>query len=426
MGAKVCFIASFLPLAVLIGSCGKTYRKQACRLDREFVIAKTKRAPTAVAVTPGKEGVFAVAWSADGNVFVARVSPERGVRGQPARVEQLGPELAGLETDEDTRSGPKTFWPARERLSIGAEDIDVLVVDEQRSAVASLVPATQSRQGGAYLSILSGEDGDPSVTLRLGAAYEYAHRISVADFDGSLYVAWHEGRLNRSDVVLSRVDPDTLAIEGTRRIASDDAAIASPSLVSTKGGVMVAWTETERTVNSPSTIVHLAQLDRNLKLSQRRTVAKASFVDPAPALVYVENRVGVVFRDDKDGDDTQEYYFSLFDLNGEKARVTKRISQADGWRGPCVTAMPPYLFGAAVRSFQRNLLIGLNRFDLRGSKLGGEFQLYADKTQFVRVDIAATAENTMMVYAEDGQGIGRVLAGCIVCRSPDEKSAPGQ
>ena len=47
---------------------------------------------------------------------------------------------------------------------------------------------------------------------------------------------------------------------------------------------------------------------------------------------------------------------------------------------------------------------------------GGEFQVYADKSDFIRVAIEASKNDVVLVYGEDRRGTGRVLASQVVCR----------
>jgi hypothetical protein len=156
-------------------------------------------------------------------------------------------------------------------------------------------------------------------------------------------------------------------------------------------------------------------LSPDLEVRAVREVARARFLDPAPQLSRMDDQAGLVFRDDADKDDTPEFYFTLLGPNGKTIFDPKRISQADGWRGPSLIYDAPNFVSAAIRSFQRNLLIGVNRFDKKGEKLGGEFQVYADKTDFTRVDLAASGDTILMIYAEDRRGSGRVLTSQIKC-----------
>jgi hypothetical protein len=124
----------------------------------------------------------------------------------------------------------------------------------------------------------------------------------------------------------------------------------------------------------------------------------------------------LAFRDDRDGDHIPEYYFAKLDASGKPAREPARISRADGPDGPRLAQVGPFVFGVQVRTFGGSLLVGMNRFDAEGRKRGGEFQIYADKSDFTHADVAPGDGKVLLVYGEERKGEGRVLAGPVTCR----------
>jgi len=124
----------------------------------------------------------------------------------------------------------------------------------------------------------------------------------------------------------------------------------------------------------------------------------------------------VAFRDDRDYDGTPEYYFAALAPSGALRGEPARISRADGSEGPRLAAVGSFVLGVQVRSFGGSLLVGMNRFDTSGRKRGGEFQIYADKSDFTRADVAPGDGRVLLVYGEDRKGAGRVLAGPVSCR----------
>jgi hypothetical protein len=154
------------------------------------------------------------------------------------------------------------------------------------------------------------------------------------------------------------------------------------------------------------------------------TVASCRYLDPAPYLTALGDRFGLAFRDDADRDDKPEFYFAVLDATGRVLKKPARISRAGCFQGPSISGGDPLVFSAAIRSFQRNYLVGLNRFDLAGVKRGGEFQVYADKSDFVRVALVASGQEVMLVYGEDRRGEGRVLASRVNCRDGVDQASP--
>ncbi|HUT79363.1 MAG TPA: hypothetical protein VM285_16820, partial [Polyangia bacterium] len=154
------------------------------------------------------------------------------------------------------------------------------------------------------------------------------------------------------------------------------------------------------------------------ELGEPRLMVRTNLHDTALHLATGPDGFGLAYRNDEDGDAVLEYHFVALDRRGAPLHPPARISRADGPRGPQLAWGGGLFSGATIRSFQRNLLVGLNRFDARGAKSGGEFQIYADKSNFTRVAVTADGSRAMLVYAEDRQAQGRILASRVQCRAP--------
>ncbi|MCP4606790.1 MAG: hypothetical protein GY847_40830 [Proteobacteria bacterium] len=378
-------------------------------MENEVVLATTRGIPSSVAVEPVSSGRFAAAWSVDNSTWIAELDAAGAAVGPALRIEKDWGEspLQSIPT-------AKTFWPDEERSSIDSEHLVIVSLGNGLRALVMLERPEDGRLGGAYAAILSSSKKQRPEILLLGPAGEYANRIAAEKSADDLIVAWHKGMLDSSEALLARVELKPVRLKEVVRVSSTN-AVSSPSLAAVDGRILLAWSETTQLKSGTSSLIRAAPLAPHLKLGARSTVAKGRFLDPSPVLTRVNDQIGIVFRDDADEDGTPEFYFSMVDLKGAVTLPPKRISQADGWRGPNLIYTAPHLISATIRSFQRNLLIGVNRFDREGVKLGGEFQVYADKTDFVRVDLAASGENILMIYAEDRRGSGRVLAGQVKC-----------
>ncbi|MCP4675497.1 MAG: hypothetical protein GY854_08325 [Deltaproteobacteria bacterium] len=406
MTARRCFVALFVTFAVV--GCKRTYGRQACRIENEMVLAETRDVPIAIAVEAVESGRFVAAWSVEDATWVAELNARGSMDGPVLRLDKNFGKFSYLS------KSPKAFWPEDERSSIESEHLTIVALGQGRVAVPMLERPKSGRPGGAYVTFLSIAGASEPNTVYLGSAGEYAGCIAAIKIDKELIIAWHEGMLSSSRILLARVQVPRMRVDKSAGI-SGDSALSSPALAAAGGRALLVWSETVHGKKETRSLVRAASLSTNLELGERKTVASGRFLDSAPSIARVGSLFGIVFRDDADRDDTPEFYFSLIDANGTGTLPPKRISQADGWRGPSLIYKAPHLVSAAIRSFQRNLLIGVNRFDKAGVKLGGEFQVYADKTDFTRVDLAVSDKNMMMVYGEDRRGAGRVLAGRITC-----------
>ena len=274
-----------------------------------------------------------------------------------------------------------------------------------------LALAGNGNVGGAYAALIDVDRPTEAWAVRLGTAGEYATRISGVLADDGLIVVWHDGGLASSKL---RLDPASLSVE-KKSLLEGKGVVASPVLLRSSGHTVLAWSETATGERGATSLINTAVVSSALDIGAISTVAESGFLYPSPDMAVMGDRIGLTFRDDADRDDTPEYHFTLLGARGAPLSKRARISQADGYRGPSLAVADGAFLGAAVRSFQRNLLIGLNRFDQEGNKLGGEFQVYADKTDFVRVDVSENRNALLLVYAEDRRSSGRILAGQVMC-----------
>ncbi len=375
------------------------------------MLTTSRQVPKAVSVRAAAPQRFVAAWSADRSTWIMNLSDKGEALGPVLRIEQ-----SRNNDGEFVPDTKKTFWPEGDRTSFDSEVLALLPLGDERVALAMLERPGKGRQGGAYLALLL-RDRKPRL-LRLGPAGEYANRITADVAGGDIVVAWHEGKLASSEVLLARVGIEPLSLKKSTRIGGGNAAV-SPSVAFQEGHGLIAWSEIEHSRAGPRSLIRVAPLNVELELGEAVTAAEGRFLESSPCLAPASGIFGLVHRDDKDKDGTPEFYFSTFGVDGSPALKPRRISQADGWRGPSLVYVAPNLLSTTIRSFQRNLLIGMNRFDKNGVKLGGEFQVYADKTDFVRVDLAVSGQSMLMVYAEDRRGSGRILAGQVQCRGGD-------
>lgn len=404
-------------LLVVIGGlmfcgCRDHREQQPCRMNNEAVIDHTDGAPGEIVVAAAGVGRYVIAWSADGETRFAAVNSE-GERTDPvSRVERL--ESPGAVNKGAVDGGPKTFWPAEEGMSFDAEDLALEGMDDGSGFLAILERPRDGRAGGVYLAMLSPTGGGTRVR-RLGPAGLYASRISLTLMNGKPLVAWHEGDPSGSSVKTALIDPASLEVVRVGDV-DDDGAIAGPAVASGPGGAILVWSRTIHDGPVPRSQIRAAALGADLKTGPAVTVAETLHLDPSPRLASLSGEYGLVYRDDEDEDMRAEYYFCRLGPKGERLLEPVRISRADGFRTPALSRSGPHHFAAVIRSFQHNLLVGLNRFDDRGRKVSGEFQIYADKSDFTRVALVAHGEEALIVYGEDRHGSGRILTGKVVCQ----------
>jgi hypothetical protein len=380
-------------------------------MQREVVIGNSESVPKDVDVARSTASGYLVAWSADGETVAAGLEPESLRVAWRQRVDRFRSPATDTRDDET----PKTFWPESRRLSPDSEDLAVLALPGGRQAVAMLERPTGALPGGAYLALIDPPPASRVEVVRVGPTWPFASRIDAAVSNEQIFVAWHEGQPDLSRVRLAVVDASTSQVVRQGAIPGD-LALSGPALAAGPKGTAVAWTRTSHQGGSPRSEVRAARLTGDLAVGKATVVASCRYLDPAPHLVALGDRFGLAYRDDADDDDKPEFYFAVLDGAGRVVEGPTRISRADGFQGPSLSGSERLVYSAAIRSFQRNYLVGLNRFDLAGVKRGGEFQVYADKSDFIRVAIEARGSDVVLVYGEDRRGRGRVLASRVICQ----------
>ncbi len=377
-------------------------------MERELVLTSTAGSPSATAAVTNKNGITLAAWSADNMTHIKPVLNSTSSIEEPTMIKHPDNKFVLNMSKEE-----KTFWPSSSQPSVASEDIHLIALDDGDFLLAMLEPSFDDRIGGAYLTKIS-KDLATQKTVRLGPAGDYSCSISAAVWENSVIIAWHDGSFNGSRLRLALVNPISMEIEKSSLFQGTGPA-AGPSVSIGKSGPAVVWSETKSSGTSLLSKVNIARISRDLEFNEIRTVEEGRFLSPSPHLISTEKGFALIYRDDADKDNTPEFYFITLGFDGSTNDYKKRISQSDGLKGPRLTVLGDYFVSVTIRSFQRNLLIGLNRFDSKGAKKSGEFQVYADKTDFVCADVANTKNGLIIVYGEDKRTKGRVLAGEITC-----------
>jgi hypothetical protein len=410
---RLLLVAACIGAPVATG-CRSERIRQDCRLERETTIATTARAPSDVGVARGAGDSWLVAWSADGATRVVWIDGRPAVTGAPARVLREGP-LTPLDRERDDR---KAFWEEDDGVSLAAEALQVVSAGDGAALVALVQAPGPDRAGGAHAAFVPAPPllAEPRA-VRLGRAGPASDRITAAVLGTRALIAWHDVTSAGPRVRLAGLDLPLMGLAGTAELPGALARF-HPSLAADGTSALLAWAEEAPLGGTPGLAIRAAPIGPDLAVGEPRLVVRIGLHDAALHLAAGPEGFGLAYRDDEDGDAVLEYHFLALDRGGAPLHPPARISRADGPRGPHLAWGGGLFCGATIRSFQRNLLVGLNRFDARGAKSGGEFQIYADKSDFTRVALAADGNAAVLVYGEDRQARGRLLASRMQCRAP--------
>ena len=367
-------VATLLSSALATG-CQKGPQAQKCHLIEELVLYRSGATRLhGIALAKGERGLLA-AWSDEDGVRTAVIDAEGRILHGPTRIREA------KATSLDAVASPGGYL------------------------LAILEPADLfTAGGGAYLARIDPEGAVQRVE-RLGPAGAYSKRITVAD-PGA--VAWHDGGPGHF-VVRARLGSTV------REIAHGKMGALAPAIARAADHTLgLAWVELEEgPEGSVAAPVRFARFEKDGRpRGEPRTVAQAVIQNADPVVLWQGRGFTVLFRDKRDGDRRAGYYV----LRPDTRAAPVRVGRANGPVGPDVVYCHGTYAGAAVRTYQHELLLGFNRFDVAGAKRSGELQIYSDRVHFAAVDIECLSAGWALLYAEEHPEGARLLYNTVTCR----------
>ncbi|MBN2717441.1 MAG: hypothetical protein JXX14_16435 [Deltaproteobacteria bacterium] len=390
-----------LSFAWAVGAGCDQREQQECRMANEYVVAKTTGTPRSLEVIRLDASRIAVFWSADRNVYYAVINNKGVPMSRPVQIVQ--PSVHPI--------APKTWWHSKHQLVLDAVSLSPVRVSDNLVALAMLC---HQNKGAAQVATALVDMKNSTVrwVTQTGQTGLFAKTVSATFLDDTLLVGWQDSFTPKQSIALSAVDIETGETLTRTHIDAQTAAYG-PKLARNGNRALVLWTEVDG--HQKTVRLYSAPIGRDLKRSQRHLVDTLELFDAAADLTPYGSGFAALYRDDRDEDHTEEFYFTVLDPTGRRTQPAARISRADGPQGPRLSSGNSLLFSSAVRSYNNNYLVGFNRFDSAGTKTGGEFQVYADKCDFIRAGLASNGDNAILVYGENADAGGRILAATISC-----------
>ncbi|MBN2342020.1 MAG: hypothetical protein JXX29_07965 [Deltaproteobacteria bacterium] len=374
--------------------------QQSCRMANEYVVAKNESAPGALEVMRLDPDRIAVFWSADGTSFFSLINNDGIPQTKPL---ELSPK-AQAPTGET-----KTFWSKHKQYRLNAVSISASRISDDQLAVSLLCLAGDNAT--AVFSVrVNVRTHSVERIARVGTSGLYARHISQMVHQGKLVVGWPDTTHTPQQVRIAVLNAQTLDEISSSVIAQKE-AVFGPTLQSNGNAAVVLWSK----VAGKTVPLFATPYDKLETPDSEQLVDTLELFHADAHAVPYRKGFAVVYRDNRDGDRTEEFYFTVIDATGKKRQAAERISRADGPQGPKLSVGDEFLFSAAIRSYNNNYLVGFNRFSSSGTKTGGEFQVYADKCDFTRAGIATSGDKVVLVYAENAGSSGRILASTITC-----------
>jgi hypothetical protein len=401
-------VSALLLLLLCCVSCAEKRTQQGCRMAAEYVVAKSLAAPSALHLQRLNPQTVLLLWSADRATRCVKLD-NAGIA--ISAVVDIVPGQTGRSSAE-----AKAFLPVA-ITGLQARAISSAQLDNGDIVVGILTRGGGQEPAAVHVALIDGVSLQLKILRRLGEAGLFSTGLSLTRSGQSVIIAWQDTRGEHSRIPLATLHAQTLQVQQTQVIERPD-GVFGPALATAGNRTLAVWTERNRDGDDemPHRLM-AAFLTPELLPDAPVRISGVRLHDATPALIPLADAFGLAFRDDLDNDDELEFYFTTLPAaGGTAASSPQRISRADGPAGPRIGSASGLVYSAQVRSYQRNLLVGFNRFDQEGTKLGGEFQVYADKSDFLLADVDVREDGALLVYAEASDRGGRILSAAVHCR----------
>lgn len=385
--------------AVLIAatSCGTSMVVPPCRLGVEHDVGRVNGTSIEEVAIVSTRGGSIVAWSSTEGTFARVLAADARPRGEARAIAPFA------------RGGIAMAVTSRGRGAAETEVVALLAVEPGDEA---------GRFGAVRLWELDAHGAPRGEPIVLGGTGLYSDGAALAaGRDGGWIAAWHDGAPGAFRVRIAEVSASG-AVEprGGRIVTTEGRTAWAPSLATSPRGWSAAWQETwfdDRNRESGALRVLVPP-------GRARDVRPIARPEAGPSLVWFGDRWVLSYRDNEDRDRHAEYYVGPLHARPRPAGTARtgdaternphgdaRVSRANGPRPPRLVACGPVLLGVAVRSFARNMLVGINRIGDGLEKRGGELQVYEELQGLSRTSVAcrsfdAEASELVIAYAEQG------------------------
>lgn len=317
----------------------------------------------AVALALGDDSLLA-AWTDAGGTMVQPLDLEGNSRGRPRKV------------------GPS------------AESLDLVALSDGYALSILVQGDLIWGGGGAFLQLLDDRGEPTGGPLELGRAGVFSKGIAVAKVNSTPLVVWQDG-VPGSLVVKAKTEglPTTILSDIERNGCC-------PHVVADGDGFITAWGEF--VVNRSVAKIMVRRFGKDgVPLAESSEVLETRVQEPWPALTVLNDGFGMIYRDRTSQRSLENLFFARFDDENRPIIEPSHLGRYDGpTRGVLLTA-GEILMAFEVRSWSRERIIGFDRFDGQGTRIGAQAHLFFDHLRLTDVDGLRQGTRYVVLYAED-------------------------
>lgn len=354
-------------ISFVAGACGENRLTQRCRYGPERVIVKGGGSYITSVALAHQAGDLLAAWTDKSGTWVLPIADDGQERGKAQRV---GPPSASID------------------LSTG----------ESGYVIAMLRPGHPIWGGGTAMSRELDCLGCPQGSiLTHGRAGCYSKGISIVDTPRGALVAWNDGTPSDLAVMMSHGEGDAT------EVSSQGTNGCCPVFGRLGGSPVLLWGQYTLSRDRAESAVQLQKLDADGAISgPPRSIADSSVEETWPTLVSSpDGTSGVMYRDEHPDYVTPQGYFLRLDGRGEAISEPLRICRYDGQTRAVLMTTGKVWVNIAVRSWAREWILGLDRFEPDGKRIGAQLHVFADHVKYTDVDAVRIGTKYALLFAED-------------------------
>lgn len=247
--------------------------------------------------------------------------------------------------------------------------------------------------GSAFLVQLDGSGATRRSIRPLGRAGYYSRGIAVGESRGVPVVLWSDGVPGDVSVRLARGQGEPV------RLSSPGSNGCCPSLVEIAGETHAMWGQYE--VERSGSSVVLMNLEQSETAREHRVLVSATVAEPWPVATSTDGGLDLVYRSRRQWDTRDQLVFTRFDSQLQTTLSATRLGRYDGPTAATLLTNGSVWVSVAIRSWSREMIVALDRFNGLGERLGAEMHVFADEVRFTDVDAIRVNDRYVFIYAED-------------------------
>lgn len=244
-----------------------------------------------------------------------------------------------------------------------------------------------------------------------GRAGCYSKGISIVDTPWGALVAWQDGTPGDLAVEMSRGQGDST------EVSSVEVNGCCPVFGNIAETPVLLWGEYSLSREQTKSVVMLQQLDeRGARSGPPRVIAQSGVEETWPSITSSpDGTSGVIYRGEHPEHMNPQAFFLRLDARGKAISKPLRICRYDGQTRAVLMTTGRVWVNIAVRSWAREWILGFDRFEPDGKRIGAQLHVFADHVKFTDVDAIRIGTKYGLLFAEDHPK-QRVWFAQVACR----------